>query len=79
MSNNNQIEEDDIRFNSPKKAATFLTEELSFEDYKRKIIHHFLEKYDNDIVKVADKLDIGKSTIYRMLKTEKEVNQVTYS
>ncbi len=78
LANNDQIEEDDIRFNSPKKAATFLTEELTFEDYKRKIIHHFLEKYDNDIVKVAEKLDIGKSTIYRMLKTEKESNQVSY-
>ena len=35
-----------------------------------KIIHHYLEKYDNDVLLVAKKLSIGKSTIYRMLKEE---------
>jgi len=50
----------------------FLEKEMTFEAYKSKIIHHFLEKYDNDILVVSTKLDIGKSTIYRMLKSEKE-------
>jgi predicted transcriptional regulator YheO len=27
-----------------------------------------LEKYDNNVIKVAKKLDIGKSSIYRYLK-----------
>jgi len=31
-----------------------------------------LEKYDNDVLLVAKKLNIGKSTIYRMLKEKKE-------
>jgi len=73
LSNDNKIIDSDIRFRSPNKAAAFLTSEMTFEDYKKHIINHFLEKYDNDINLVAAKLDIGKSTIYRMLKTEKEV------
>jgi transcriptional regulator with PAS, ATPase and Fis domain len=63
---------DDIQFRSIRKEDAFLTEELTLEEYKRLIIHHFLKKYENDVIKVAEKLDIGKSTIYRMLKEEKE-------
>lgn len=66
------IKADDIQFRSIRKEDVFLTEELTLEEYKRLIVHHFLKKYDNDVLQVAEKLDIGKSTIYRMLKEEKE-------
>lgn len=68
---NNMIDAEDIQFNSLGKSFNFLTEELSLKDYTNKIIKHFLEKYDNDVLLVSEKLDIGKSTIYRMLKSEK--------
>ncbi len=74
LTNENEINETDIRFNSPKKGANFLADEMTMELYKKMIVTHFLEKYDNDIDKVAGKLDIGKSTIYRMLKEEKELS-----
>jgi DNA-binding NtrC family response regulator len=67
-----EIDAEDIRFSSPKKVEAFLTEELSLKDYTKKIIYHFLKKYDDNVILVAEKLDIGKSTIYRMLKEEKE-------
>ena len=45
---------------------------MTMEEYKHRIIHFYLDKYDKDVLLVAQKLDIGKSTIYRMLKeTEK--------
>jgi len=62
------ISENDINFNSPRRATAFLSYEYSLKEYNRKIVDHFLEKYDNDILLVAKKLSIGKSTIYRMLK-----------
>jgi len=62
------ISENDINFNSPRRATAFLSDEYSLKEYNRKIVDHFLEKYDNDILLVAKKLSIGKSTIYRMLK-----------
>ena len=71
MASEGKIEEEDIQFNSIRREANFLTEELTLEDYKHMIIKHFLNKYDNDVILVAQKLDIGKSTIYRMLKEEK--------
>lgn len=72
MASSNYIEPDDIRFNSPKKTEAFLTEETTLKAYTSKIIHHFLKKYDNNVLLVAKKLDIGKSTIYRMLKEERD-------
>lgn len=45
-----------------------MREEMSLKEYTARIIQHFLDKYDQNVVKVAQKLDIGKSTIYRMIK-----------
>ena len=42
--------------------------ELSLREYDIRIVKKFLEKYDNNIKLVAEKLDIGVATIYRMLK-----------
>ena len=70
MADDNIISENDINFNSPRRATAFLSDEYSLKEYTRKIIDHFLEKYDNDVLLVAQKLNIGKSTIYRMLKED---------
>ena len=72
MCENGVIEEDDITFNSLKKENELLYQEMSLRDYNFKIIRHFLDKYDNNLLKVSDKLDIGKSSIYRYLKEMKE-------
>ncbi|MEA3494698.1 MAG: sigma-54 dependent transcriptional regulator [Bacteroidota bacterium] len=68
MSSNTSIEEDDISFNSTRSMSNFMLEENTLKIYTIKIIKHYLNKYDNNILKVAEILDIGKSTIYRMLK-----------
>ena len=62
------IGEDDINFNSIQKEDAFISEEMTLKDYTYTIIKHFLSKYDNNVQLVADKLDIGKSSIYRYLK-----------
>ena len=63
-----EIEEEDIKFNSILNEDKLVLEELTIKEYNFKIIRHMLEKYDNNVIKVAKKLDIGKSTIYRHLK-----------
>lgn len=70
LADNEQIVAEDIQFKSIKKENNFLGQELTMEEYKRNILHYFLEKYDQDVLLVADKLAIGKSTIYRLLKEE---------
>ena len=68
MTNSQTIEEDHITFNSTNAKSDFLLEEDSLDGYVRKIIKFYLQKYNNNVMVVAKKLDIGKSTIYRMLK-----------
>ncbi|MEM7035679.1 MAG: sigma-54 dependent transcriptional regulator [Bacteroidota bacterium] len=72
MSDGGQLEPEDIRFSGIAKKAAFLNEELTLKEHTDKIIRHYLDKYDQDVYKVASLLDIGKSTIYRMLKAERE-------
>lgn len=68
MATDDLIASEDITFNSIKPEGAFLLEEVPLREYTRRIIRHFLNKYDDDVLLVADKLDIGKSTIYNMLK-----------
>jgi DNA-binding NtrC family response regulator len=51
--------------------ADSLGKELTLRDYELKIIHSYLNKYNNDVKLVAQKLDIGVSTIYRLIKEMK--------
>jgi DNA-binding NtrC family response regulator len=68
MTNSESIDEDHISFNSTNAKSDFLLDEDSLEGYVKKIIKFYLQKYNNNVMVVAKKLDIGKSTIYRMLK-----------
>ena len=43
-------------------------QELSLREYDLRIVRKFLDKYDNNIKLVAEKLELGVATIYRMLK-----------
>ncbi len=45
---------------------------LTMREYEMKILKATLRKYNNDINLTAQKLDISVSTIYRMLKEEKD-------
>ena len=48
-----------------------ISEFMYLIDSGYKIIKFFLGKYNNNVLKVADKLQVGKSTIYRMIKEGK--------
>ena len=70
MSNDGVIQEPDLTFSSEKSINNMLNQEMSLDDYNNLIIKNYLEKYDNNVITVAKKINIGKSTIYRMLKSE---------
>ena len=50
----------------------YIEKEITLREYNINIVKKYLEKYDNNIKLVADKLDIGVATIYRMLKEDSE-------
>ncbi len=68
LTNTAAIEEDHITFNSTNAKSDFLLEEDTLTGYVQKIVKYYLQKYNNNVMVVAKKLDIGKSTIYRMIK-----------
>ena len=68
MCNNNEIKSDDISFTTIKEDDDFISEEKTLRQYTCKIIKHLLKKYDDDVIIIAQKLDIGKSTIYKMIQ-----------
>lgn len=70
LCDNSVIEAKDITYNSEKSINNILSQEMSFDDYTNLIIKLYLDKYDDNVITVAKKLDIGKSTIYRIMKTE---------
>lgn len=77
MSDGIQINENDIRFNSIKGTDDFTTEEKTLKQYTNDIIYFYLKKYNNDVLEVAKRLDIGKSTIYNLLKN-KEIEKKSH-
>ncbi|GAB3813910.1 hypothetical protein GCM10028895_06460 [Pontibacter rugosus] len=68
MSDDDIIKASDINLSANSNDKDFLAEERSLKEYTTAIIQRFLDKYDNNVLLVADKLDIGKSTIYRMIQ-----------
>ncbi|WP_215226411.1 sigma-54-dependent transcriptional regulator [Echinicola shivajiensis] len=68
MSNEQEITEDDLSFNSIVREDMFLAEQKSLRDHTTDIIRYYLNKNNNDVVSTAKQLDIGKSTIYKMIK-----------
>ena len=62
------IEPHHITLNITGSVNNLLSQETSLKDYTNQIIQHYLDKYEYDVLLVAGKLDIGKSTIYRMIQ-----------
>jgi DNA-binding NtrC family response regulator len=76
MASERQIDEENILLNSSNAELDILAEEMTLKEYTERIIRHYLRQCDHNVLKVAKKLDIGKSTIYNMIKREKESEEI---
>lgn len=72
MSSGDRISAQDLSLNSEDALPNVLTEELSLREYNRRIVNLYMDKYSNDTKLVAEKLDIGQTTVYRLLKEMSE-------
>jgi len=72
MSNADTLYDSDINFASATNGSgkNFLNEEKTMCEYEKMIVDYFLNKYNNNVRLVAQKLDMGKSKIYMMLKNQ---------
>jgi DNA-binding NtrC family response regulator len=75
LASTNQIEPEDIMLSTNNVLPDVLGEELTLREYNRRIVQLYLSRYDNNTKLVAEKLDIGQTTIYRMLKEDDASNE----
>lgn len=68
MSDGDTILPEHITINNGASVNNLMSNEKTLKEYEVMIIQHFLDKYDKDVLLVAKKLDLGKSTIYRMIQ-----------
>lgn len=68
LSATNEIQATDLHCETGTDAAGFYADNLTLDDYVRKIISHYLAKNNDNVMLTAKQLNIGKSTIYRILK-----------
>jgi two-component system response regulator AtoC len=67
-----EIEPGDFAIDTGESLSSITGTEMTMHEYEMKILRTTLRKNSNDINLTARKLDIGVSTIYRLLKQEKE-------
>ena len=75
MSDGDTILPEHITLNTSAAVNDILTKEKTLKEYEIGIIQHYLDKYDKDVLLVARKLDVGKSTIYRMIQAGEVSNK----
>ncbi len=68
MCEDNEIREEDITFSQGKRDDLFISENKTLRQYTCDIVKQYLKKHQNDVVAAANALDIGKSTIYKMMQ-----------
>ena len=68
MADGDTILPEHITLNSNSSVNDLMNKDRTLKEFELQIIQHYLDKYDKDVLLVAKKLDIGKSTIYRMIQ-----------
>lgn len=72
LSPSDEIDASDFSLDTHGTFSGIQEEDLTLREFEMKIIKATLRRYNNDITLAAKKLDIGVSTIYRLLKLERE-------
>jgi DNA-binding NtrC family response regulator len=71
MTYSDVIDADDISFTAARTPTDLLDQDLTLDEFNHKIIRHYLDRFDGNVLEVARRLDVGKSTIYRLIKEGK--------
>ncbi|MCC5916121.1 MAG: sigma-54-dependent Fis family transcriptional regulator [Cryomorphaceae bacterium] len=68
MCNGEEILAEDLVFHNLGSDKVYSNSEKTLKEYEAEIIEYYLNKYEGNVMTVAEKLDIGKSKIYNLLK-----------
>ncbi len=70
MSNTSEIAPEDISLSSEDKSSEAFNYNLTLREHNYRIAKAYLKKYNDNVKLAAEKLGIGFSTVYRMLRNE---------
>jgi DNA-binding NtrC family response regulator len=70
LSDSDEITGENIYLGNNALIDETIAKELTLREYNIRVVKKYLEKYNDNMKLVAEKLDIGIATIYRMLKEE---------
>ncbi len=70
MADEKDIDAEHLNVSSQNVMGDIMMKEATLKEFTNKFIQLFLDKYNYDVLKVARKLDVGKSTIYRMIQNK---------
>lgn len=73
LSNTIVIGSEDISFPSTPSSKGFMNANKSLREYTNAIVQHYLDANDGDVVVTSEVLDIGKSTIYKLIQERQVV------
>jgi DNA-binding NtrC family response regulator len=73
LSDTEEILPEHLDISSQHQAEPVGREHLTLKQYTTRIIQQYLDNHEGDVLKVAELLDIGKSTIYRMISNNELV------
>lgn len=73
LSNSDSIQVNDIVLSEMDPLTEITADEQTLKEYNLRILKVFLDRYNQNTKLVADKLDIGQTTVYRMMKDLKNL------
>ncbi|KIA94994.1 regulator [Flavobacterium sp. KMS] len=83
MCESNEICVEDLTFDTINDTDFFLSEDKTLKEFTSEIILHYLKKNNDDVLKTAKQLDIGKSTIYNLIQAgqtkKNDLNESSHS
>lgn len=79
MAEDKEIEAEHLNVTSQNVMLESILQEATLKEFTNKLIQLYLDKYNYDVLKVARKLDVGKSTIYRMIQNKEVFVNKKYS
>lgn len=72
LSDSDTITKEQIDFPQSENLDDMMSTEKTLREYVRSIVKVFMKKYNNNTKEVAEHLDIGQTTVYRVLKEIEE-------
>ena len=70
MAEGNEILPEHLNIVSQSVLESFAVKDATLKEFNIKLMQYYLDLYNSDVMKVAKKLDVGKSTLYRMIQNK---------